>query len=228
MKMINLIKQNMRLLIAITVLCISMVASAQIQSKNPEGLLPLGYKIFEKLYGDLNQDGLADVVLIIKATDNSKIVKDPYKGKLDRNRRGLIIAFNKGGHYESVLVNASCFSSENEDGGVYFAPQLFLNIERGNLYINYGHGRNGGWKYTFRYYNNNFTLIGYDESVGGAVMSSSKSINFLTKKKLERVNTNPYAQGGDEVFKDSWSDIKVNSLKLLKDIKDFDNFNFEK
>jgi hypothetical protein len=226
MKMINLIKLNMRLLIATTILSISMTVSAQIYSKNPEGLVPLGYNIFEKLYGDLNQDGLSDVVLIIKATDNSKIVKDPYKGKLDKNRRGLIIAFNRGGQYESVLVNANCFSSENEDGGVYFAPQLFLNIERGNLYINYGHGRYGGWKYTFRYYNNNFALIGYDAVEGGAVTNSSTSINFLTKKKLERVNTNPNAQGGDEVFKDSWSDIKVNSLKLLKDIKDFDTFNF--
>ena len=29
--------------------------------------IPMGYKLFDKIYGDLNQDGTTDCVLIIKA-----------------------------------------------------------------------------------------------------------------------------------------------------------------
>jgi len=46
--------------------------------------------------GDLNTDGLEDIVLLIKGTNASKIVDDEYVGKLDRNRRGIIVLLKKG------------------------------------------------------------------------------------------------------------------------------------
>ena len=45
--------------------------------------------------------------------------------------------------YVLATKNYDCFSSENEDGGVYFAPELDISIEKGNLYVHYGHGRYG-------------------------------------------------------------------------------------
>jgi len=128
--------------------------------------------------------------------------------------------------YELALKNIDCFASENEDGGVYFAPELSLEINKGNLYVNYGHGRYGYWKYTFRYRNSDFYLIGYDNVEGGAVIERETSINFLSKKKQVKVNTNENAQGGDEVFKETWTNITVTKLLKLREIKDFNNVNF--
>ena len=59
---------------------------------------------------------------------------------------------------------------------------------------------------------------------GGAVIDSETSINFLTKKKLEKVNVNKNAEGGDEVFKQVWKNININRLIKLSEIVDFDEF----
>ena len=191
--------------------------------QNPIDFLPKGFVVFEKINGDLDKDGVEDCVLIIKGTDKNNIVKDEYRGKLDRNRRGIIVLFNKNNHYELAIKNYDCFSSENEDGGVYFAPELSMEIKNGILNVHYGHGRYGYWKYAFRFKNSDFELIGYDQSNGGPVIESETSINFLSKKKQEKVNTNENAEGGDEVFKETWKNITVNKLIKLSEIKDFDD-----
>jgi len=191
--------------------------------KDPASFIPKGYVLFEKITGDLNKDGLPDCVLIIKATDPAKLVKDEYRGELDRNRRGIVILFNKNNGYELAEKNYDCFSSENEDGGVYFAPELSATISKGNLYLSYGHGRYGDWSYTFRFNNTGFELIGYDASHNnGPVINRQTSINFLTGKKQEKVNTNENADSGEEVFKETRTGIPVKALIKLADIKDFE------
>ncbi len=180
--------------------------------------IPKGYVIFEEIYGDLNKDGIEDCVIIIKGTDKSNIIKDKHQGKLDRNRRGIIILFNKKDNYELAVKNHGCFSSENEDGGIYFPPELDVEIDKGNLYINYRHGRYGYWSYTFRFHNSNFELIGYDSSSNrGPITNSETSINFLTKKKLEKVNVNenPEQESGDEIFKETRENIAIKELVKL-------------
>lgn len=206
-------------------LLLSSLAVAQpTDKKNPNVFIPSGYVLVSSVEGDLNKDGVADKVLLIKATDKSRFELNEFGERVDRNRRGLVILFKKGDQYELALKNATCFSSENEDGGVYYAPELSLDIAKGNLYIHYAHGRYGYWKYTFRYRNSDFYLIGYDSSEGGAVVENETSINFLSKKKQVKVNTNENAQGGDEVFQETWTNITVNKLLKLLEIKDFDNF----
>jgi hypothetical protein len=195
------------------------------QEKDLSRFLPEASVLVEKFSGDLNRDGMEDVVLLIKGTDKSKIIKDEYRGELDRNRRGLIILFNKKGQYETVLKNDTCFSSENEDGGVYFPPELSLEIAKGNLYIHYGHGRYGHWSYTFRFRNAGFELIGYDASDSrGPILNRVTSLNFLTKKKQTKENTNenPDQESGDEMFKETWTTIKLEKLIELSTIADFD------
>ncbi|MEJ5053337.1 hypothetical protein [Sphingobacterium sp. MYb382] len=193
------------------------------RKKNPMDFLPKGFVVYERINGDLNKDGMEDCVLIIKGTNKNQIVTDEYRGELDRNRRGIIVLFNKNGHYELAVKNYDCFSSENEDGGVYFAPELSVAIEKGNLYVSYGHGRYGYWQYTFRFQNSDFELIGYDQSDNrGPVIQRETSINFLSKKKQEKVNTNEDAESGDEVFKETWKNILVDKRIKLSLVKDFD------
>lgn len=197
--------------------------STAVETKqNPTDFLPKGYTLFEQTKGDLNNDQQEDYVYIIKATDKSRIIKDNKGNPLDQNRRGIIVVFNKNGRYELAAKNYDCFSSENEDGGVYFAPELSVKIENNTLLIQYGHGRYGYWQYSFRYHNSDFELISYLSSEGGPVIKSETSIDFVNKIKQEKVNTNPNAEGGDEVFTTTSKTIAINKLIQLSEIKDFD------
>lgn len=201
------------------------------RKKNPVDFLPKGYVVFEKINGDLNKDGIEDCVLIIKATDKNQIITDEYRGLLDQNRRGIIVLLNKNESYELILKNYNCFSSENEDGGVYFAPELSVEIKNEKLYIHYGHGRYGYWKYTFRFLNSDFELIGYDTAYrsnfdSDYVTFDEESINFLSKKKLIKevikVNTD-----GKETYKETWENLILNGFIKLSEIKDFEEIEIE-
>lgn len=199
-------------------------SAAKEYRKQPSDFVPKGYVIFERISGDLDKDGMKDCILIIKGTDKSKIIKGEDGTKLDRNRRGIVILFKKKDGYRLASENDTCFSSENEDGGVYFPPELSVYVQNGNLYIHYGHGRYGYWRYIFRFKESDFELIGYEDSDDhGPVVNSETSINFLTKKEKIRENVNENAmESGDEVFKETWKDINIKGLTKLSEIKDFD------
>ena len=186
--------------------------------------VPNGYRTTSRTGGDLNGDGISDSILVVKATLKKSMEVDREGKTVDRNRRGLIIFLGKNGQFQKVTENLSCFSSENEDGGVYFAPELDVEIIRNKLYISYRHGRYGYWKYTFRLRGSDFELIGYDASNNsGPRIDRQVSINFLTKKRMERVNTNTSAEGGDEVFEEKWTDISLEGLVKLSQVEDFDS-----
>ena len=197
-------------------------------AKSPSDFIPTGYVVFSEIRGDLNKDNKEDYVFIIKGTDENKFYNDEYLGELDRNRRGIIIAINNQDNYELVLENRECFSSENEDGGVYFAPDLDASIKKGNLILHYAHGRYGYWSYNFRYQNSDFELIGFDRSENyGPIVQRKISINFMTKKILTKENINRYADGEDEIFKESWRTFTLSNLTKLRGISDFDEFDVE-
>ena len=78
-----------------TNLCAENLSAENIQrqkaSSQYKAYLPAKYTVFEVVQGDLNKDGLKDVVLIVKGTDPKQWVTDEYRGKLDSNRRGVIV-----------------------------------------------------------------------------------------------------------------------------------------
>ena len=198
--------------------------------------IPKGYKLFEKISGDLNKDGLEDCVLIIKATRKDGFERD-YEGRLiDRNRRGIIVLFSEEKGYKVAVKNYNCFSSENEDGGNYFSPELGVIIKDSKLYLHYYHGRYGYWEYCFRYQNSDFMLIGYEASHDrGPVVLFKTSINFLTGIEYDDENINAYNFNADsdddseidEVFKRTVVKLKKKPLMKLSEIEDFDELRFE-
>ncbi|WP_330961303.1 hypothetical protein [Photobacterium sp. 53610] len=64
-------------------------------AKTLTDLVPIGYVVVNQVQGDLNKDNQDEFVLIIKGTDSHKIIHHEYRGELDRNRRGIIIANKK-------------------------------------------------------------------------------------------------------------------------------------
>ncbi|MGY6522844.1 MAG: hypothetical protein ACXIUD_14010 [Mongoliitalea sp.] len=205
-------------------------AYAQVNpSEKPDEFLPKSFVVVEELRGDLTKDHLEDVVYIIQGTDEKLFVEDESRGTLNHNPRGIVIRIQKKGTYELALENYTCFPSDNEDGGVYYAPDLSFKIAKGNLYVIFDHGRYGSSKYTFRYQHSDFELIGYDQSDNfGPVVAREISINFMTRKKLERENTFENKEGEDEIFKETWKTIKVDRLIKLSEIKDFRELDLER
>jgi len=204
-------------------LSILVIGNCYAQKSELSDFIPKGYVLFEKYFGDLNKDGLDDCVLVIKKKDENNLVINRFDKKVDRNRRGIIILLKNGNDYQLADKNHECFSSENEDGGVYFPPDLWIEFQRGNLIVSYSHGRYGFWKYIFRFQDSNFKLIGFDSSSNrGPIVNSETSINFLTKRKLVRENTNENDEGGDETFEENWTTIELENLIKLSEIKDFD------
>lgn len=198
-------------------------------AKSPAEFVPAGYVISEEIQGDLNKDNQADYVLIIKEANKSNFVKNRFGEEVDRNRRGIIIVFKNDNQYVLVLENRDCFSSENEDGGVYFSPELGVFIEKGNLRVHYFHGRYGFWAYKFRYQKSDFELIGYDSSQNrGPITERAVSINIMTKKMLIKENVNQNAEAGeDEKFKETWKKFTLSKPIKLREITDFDGFEIE-
>jgi hypothetical protein len=190
---------------------------------NPSKFLPESYFIYDRIGGDLNKDGLVDSVYVIKKIDPEYIVVNDFGETVDRNRRGIMVFFKHNNGWELVVENLTCFASENEDGGVYYPPQLTVVIKKGNLFIEYEHGRYGYWSYNFRLNNADFELIGFDATEHhGPTILSETSINYLTKRKLTKENINAYTEEGrNEIFEDIWTDIDIKNLLLISEIEDF-------
>lgn len=188
--------------------------------------VPKNYTFFESLEEDLNKDGKSDLVLIVKATDPNAWVDHEYRGKLDRNRRGIVVLFGEKETYKKVMQNLSVFSSENEEGGVYFQPELWIEIKNNLLNIHYAHGRYGYWNYIFRYETHDFRLIGYDSSEHhGPRVESDTSINLMTGKKRYRKNLNQDEEQ-DSKFKETWTKVNYTPI-YLSQIKDMDELYFD-
>jgi hypothetical protein len=119
------------------------IINGKAQNSEPSDFIPKGYTEFERYIGDLNKDGQKNCVLIIKKTDITNTVTNRFNKKVDRNRRGIIVLFKNEKGYKLADKNYDCFSSENEDGGVYYPPQLGVEVKNEKLYLHYGHGRYG-------------------------------------------------------------------------------------
>lgn len=186
-------------------------------------LIPEGYEVHNVLTGDLNKDSIIDYVFLVGST-NLDNFEEHQSGKIaDRNRQGIIIIFGEGNNrYKKVVENLSCFPSNFEDGGVYYAPELYLEINKqNNLEINYLHGRYGYWGFIFRYQNNRFELIGsFSNSSRGPIELSYVSINYSTKKKETAWNINADTENEEDVvWEEKWEDIKVDKLLDLNEAK---------
>ncbi|EMD1177614.1 hypothetical protein VP758_004184 [Vibrio harveyi] len=187
-------------------------------------IVPNGHTIIEAIHGDLNGDSRDDIVLMIQGTDQNKIVTDELRGRLDLNRRGIIVALRGNDNYDVVVENDNCFFSDDEDGGVYMVPDILMSITKGNLYIDFVHGRYGYWSYNFRYQDSDLELIAYDASDNrGPRVEVVTSINYLTKKMLTKKNVNEL-DDDDPIFKEMWSTFVLEHRFKLSQISDFTEF----
>jgi hypothetical protein len=187
-----------------------------------DDFVPKGWKLIDKVVGDLNKDGLPDIAGVIE-----EILDDyEYFNGCDQNRI-LFVAFNKGVSRYKLSVQKNNIILTLYDGGLWGDPfvatrfdqyqhgdnqRTGIFVNRGSLLIRFYGGSSWRWsrKFRFRYQNEGWYLIGYDyeyyHTSGWQGQNNSVSYNYLTGKKIEGFNESkepddsyPYYNGSNYI-----------------------------
>lgn len=193
---------------------------------NVQVFIPKGWKKILESTGDLNKDGLADKAIVIENMDARNVIANESFGpkQLNLNYRILLVLFKTSADsYQLAVKNYGFIPSENQEESPCLADPLMpeggISIEKGLLIIHYQYFYScGSWHitnkdYTFRFQQQKFLLIGYDDyslhrSSGDQYITS---INFLTKKRSDTTGGNEFNEKENKA-KTIWKTIKITKL----------------
>lgn len=144
----------------------------QLRSKNWKDFLPKGQKSDTVATGDLNKDGLEDLVMVYQP---EKLLK-----KENSSSRTLRILLKQNdGNYQLVAESKGAVAGESMNN-TFFSG---LEIKKGLLIINHDFIR-GGSVHKYRFQNGGFYLIGAESSTGDASYFSGIDYNLSTGKYI--------------------------------------------
>lgn len=192
--------------------------------------VPNGWKVITNNAGDLNRDGIDDVVLVTEGTNPANF-KKKAEGSLgpnilNLNPRRLIILLGSSSGLKEVLRRDDLLPSENTEDMDCLADPLAnggVSIARGNLVIELQDWRSCGSygvvneKFTFGTQGTRFQLIGYDrsESSRSTGERSEYSTNYLTGKKKITTGLNDFRDFKAAV---SWKRVPSKRAFFLNEI----------
>ena len=191
--------------------------------------VPPGWKIIQTASGDLNNDRLNDVVLVIENGSRENFKKNESLGAetLNLNPRKLLIAFKENQKLKVVLENNGFLPSEHDEESTCLEDPLAdggIEIKNGLLKIGLHYWYSCGTWYvnhdifSFRFQGNRFKLIGLDsfEFHRASGESSEVSINYTTGRKKVTKGMNEFKNARPKV---RWEKIKVGKLYDLEGLK---------
>lgn len=152
-----------------------------------DGFVPKGWKIEEQIKGDVNADGISDVLL--KLIEDKPEKEDEF---VDRNRVLVIAVADGKGGFRNAAVADELLQCTGCGGAFYGAVDAPANvsIEKGVIVVSQDHGSRWVSEVTFKFrYDEQpemFILIGFDYSTRDRAEGSavSESINYLTGKRI--------------------------------------------
>lgn len=163
-------------------------AQAQTQAE----LVPKGWIVEMESRGDLNGDGVPDLMLVLHMNNPGNVIKNDGFGvsELDTNPRMLVVAFVDKATKKYSLALANHTLIPRQTNPLMDDHLGNAEIVKGTLRVSLGMWMSAGsWyttqtKLTFRYQDGCFKLIGYDstETKRNTGETSEVSINYLTKK----------------------------------------------
>ena len=194
--------------------------------------LPKQTELYDAIKSDLNKDGIEDVAVVTQETFKDKFLPfsdgcdestkdDKWCQIVNKNRRGIVILLSNGDKYEAVVTKRDIFESPHEDGGVYYPPELAVEINNSELKFFYGHGRYGHWGYVFALDGKDFKLVRYFSSDNnGPVPEYIVQMDFINHR-LDK-SANLLYHGNEEYKRYEECIEKYKSLNDAQEEDDYD------
>lgn len=151
------------------------------------GFVPAGWKIEEQIKGDVNADGLEDILL--KLVEDKPVKQDEF---VDRSRALVIVVKTADGGWRNAAVADKLLQCTGCGGafyGVMDAPAE-VSIKKGVIVVSQDHGSRWvsevSFKFRFDEQPGKFILIGFDYSNRDRALGTAvfESINYLTGKRI--------------------------------------------
>lgn len=188
----------------------------------------VGWRVMDKTLGDINLDGLDDLVLVVQENDSTKIKAGEYGEFTDLNPRVLLVYFQNENGYSKHLQKRHFIPIKDninmED------PLGEIAIDSNNvLTIRFRYFMTAGSYYTrtetfkFRYENEDIRLIGFDDFSFTRNFGTSDliSCNFITQRyQYLRENMFHTQEEVPEDYSETWGDLNWPYPILLKSINE--------
>jgi len=136
------------------------------QGSSVEQFTPADWTVIDQAYGDLNNDGLADLAVILeydKAIDETRVYGDNSSAIIKETQKPRILALffkdkSSGNYYLSTQNND--FILRSEEGGKMGDPLQKIAIKDQQLYLRFQGGSEWRWElgYTFKFENKDWFL----------------------------------------------------------------------
>jgi hypothetical protein len=190
--------------------------SAPEQGKTIKSLLPAQWKVIDSIKGDLNNDKVEDLALVLEfyaavkesrayGDNESEIVVELQKPRM------LAVYFKQGKNYKLALQNND-FILRSEEGGAMGDPLRPMAITNNTLVLNYEGG--AGWKWKLNYA---FKHIGGVWQLIKAVnLSFQDGSDQMTKKEYDFLNKKKKVITGKPTNSDTANQTEVTALTGLK------------
>lgn len=195
------------------------------QGRDAAAFVPGGWKLEFERRGDLNGDGRADLLLVLKMADPRNVLENSGFGpdRFDTNPRVLAVAFAEGDGYRLALQDHTLIPRPDSPNMEDYLDGAEPSIARGAFSVNlHQFASAGSWStsettFRFRYGQGCFQLIGYD--VHGMHRGSGEvrelSVNYLTgKAKLGDGSIE------DDALRTRWRPLPKQSLRCLEQVGD--------
>jgi len=197
------------------------------QSETAEGFIPPGWMLEAQASGDLNREGRADLILVLRQNNPANVIAD-FEGfgekPFDTNPRILAVAFRDSGKLSLHLENHTLIPRRTEPAAEDpFDKDIGIAIVRDGFQVRLIWWMSaGGWEtfnttYTFRHKSGRFELIGYDRNTTHRASgdTTSLSINYLTRKVKKTTG-----QISRDAQKVRWQTLSHRSAPTLESIGD--------
>jgi hypothetical protein len=188
-----------------------------------EEFVPAGWRLESQKAGDLNGDGRADAVLVLRGSDPRNVIDARGQGgpqAVDTNPRilAVVLADAAGGYDHTLIARTDDPSAQDplDPNGVQAGG---VDIKRGTLQVTLGYfgGDMGRKVYTFRFQSGHFALIGYDsldvQRSSGAM--EQVSVNYATHRMKHSTGSI-----SDDANKAAWTSLPGKPLLTMEQVGD--------
>lgn len=196
--------------------------------ENPGAFVPSGWALETSATGDLNGDGLDDLVMVFQDQDPKKVVANEGLGvkSLNSNPRILAVALFDPARsaFQLVLENHALiprYESPTLDDA--FDKTDGISVRRGAFTVTLGlFASAGGWDmgrttFTFRYERGAFRLIGFDRNIVTRNSGQTRNVSINYAAGRVRTATGSISEDKEKVV---WTSLKNKAVLTIADVGD--------